>query len=69
MSGQELKKSVEAMQNLRNDLTSPKQKALAFLVRANNRNGNFYTPAGATAGLQRSARVALLRRACGWCPS
>jgi hypothetical protein len=34
MSGQELKKSVEAMQTLRNDLTSSKEKALAFLVAA-----------------------------------
>lgn len=34
MSEQELKKSVEAMQNLRNDLTSSKEKALAFLVEA-----------------------------------
>ena len=34
MSGQELKKSVEAMQTLRNDLTSSKEKALAFLVEA-----------------------------------
>jgi hypothetical protein len=34
MSEQELKKSVEAMQNLRNDLTSSKEKALAFLVQA-----------------------------------
>jgi hypothetical protein len=34
MSGQELKKSVEAMQALRDDLTSSKEKALAFLVEA-----------------------------------
>jgi hypothetical protein len=34
MSEQELKKSVEAMQNLRNDLTTSKEKALAFLVQA-----------------------------------
>jgi hypothetical protein len=34
MSGQELKKSVEAMQTLRNDLTSSKERALAFLVEA-----------------------------------
>lgn len=34
MSEQELKKSVEAMQNLRNDLTSSKERALAFLVEA-----------------------------------
>ena len=34
MSGQELKKSVEAMQTLRDDLTSSKEKALAFLVEA-----------------------------------
>jgi hypothetical protein len=34
MSGQELKKSVAAMQTLRNDLTSSKEKALAFLVEA-----------------------------------
>jgi hypothetical protein len=34
MSEQELKKSVEAMQNLRTDLTSSKGKALAFLVKA-----------------------------------
>ena len=31
MSEQELKKSVEAMKNLQNDLTSSKEKALAFL--------------------------------------
>jgi hypothetical protein len=34
MSEQDLKKSVEAMQNLRNDLISSKEKALAFLVEA-----------------------------------
>lgn len=34
MSEQELKKSVEAMQNLRHDLTSSKEKALAFLIQA-----------------------------------
>jgi len=34
MSEQELKKSVEAMQNLRNDLTTSKEKALASLVEA-----------------------------------
>ena len=34
MSGQELKKSVEAMQAHRDDLTSSKEKALAFLVEA-----------------------------------
>jgi hypothetical protein len=34
MSEEELKKSVEAMQNLGNDLTSSKEKALAFLVEA-----------------------------------
>ena len=34
MSEQELKKSVEVMQNLHNDLTSSKEKALAFLVEA-----------------------------------
>jgi hypothetical protein len=34
MSEEELKKSVEAMQNLRNDLTCCKEKALAFLVQA-----------------------------------
>ena len=41
MSGQELEKSVEAMQTLRNDLTSSKEKALAFLVEA-----GIVTPAG-----------------------
>jgi hypothetical protein len=41
MSGQELKKSVEAMQNLRNDLTSSKDKALAFLIEA-----GIVTPSG-----------------------
>jgi hypothetical protein len=40
MSG-ELKKSVEAMQNLRNDLTSSKDKALAFLIEA-----GIVTPSG-----------------------
>jgi len=34
MSEQELKKSVEAMQILRNDVTSSKEKALSFLVEA-----------------------------------
>jgi hypothetical protein len=34
MSEQELKKSVEAMQNLQKDLTISKEKALDFLVRA-----------------------------------
>ena len=34
MSEQELRKSVEAMQNLCNDLTSSREKALAFLVEA-----------------------------------
>jgi predicted translin family RNA/ssDNA-binding protein len=41
MSEQELKKSVEAIQNLRNDLTSSKEKALAFLVEA-----GIVTPSG-----------------------
>lgn len=34
MSEQELRKSVEAMQNLCNHLTSSREKALAFLVEA-----------------------------------
>ncbi len=34
MSDQELKKSVAAMKSLRDDLTSSKDKALAFLVEA-----------------------------------
>ncbi|MGH7189970.1 MAG: hypothetical protein ACRD3O_03065 [Terriglobia bacterium] len=34
MSEQELKKSVEAMKNLDNELASSKEKALAFLVEA-----------------------------------
>lgn len=34
MSEQELRKSLEAMQNLRNDLTSSREKALAFLIEA-----------------------------------
>lgn len=34
MSEQELKKSVDAMQNLCKDLTSSREKALAFLVQA-----------------------------------
>jgi len=34
MREQELKKSVEAMQNLCNDLTSSKERALTFLVEA-----------------------------------
>ena len=34
MSEQELKKSVEAVQKFPNDLTSSKEKALAFLVEA-----------------------------------
>ncbi len=34
MSEQELKKSVEAMQNLQNELISSKERVLAFLVEA-----------------------------------
>jgi hypothetical protein len=41
MSDQELKKTVDAMQNLCDDLTSSKEKALAFLVEA-----GFVTPNG-----------------------
>jgi hypothetical protein len=46
MSEQELKKSVEAMKNLRNDLTSSKEKALAFLVQAGivNTSGELTKP-------------------------
>ncbi|WP_446741754.1 hypothetical protein [Silvibacterium acidisoli] len=34
MSEQELKKSVEAMHSLREEVTASKEKALAFLVKA-----------------------------------
>jgi hypothetical protein len=46
MSEQELKKSVEAMKNLQNDLTSSKEKALAFLVQAGivNTSGELTKP-------------------------
>ena len=46
MSEQELKKSVEAMQNLQDELTSSKEKALAFLVEAGivNASGELTEP-------------------------